>query len=50
MLRYNGIVPVPVEVDEDTLGVSLHDVQKMVSPRTKAIMISYIYGAKFDAK
>ncbi len=43
------MVVVPVEVHSETLGVKLEDVKKVVSPRTKGIMISYIYGAKFDA-
>jgi len=49
VIRYNGMVVVPVEINAETLGVTLEDVKKVVSPRTKAIMISYIYGAKFDA-
>jgi aminotransferase len=49
IVRYNGIVPVPVEVNALTLGSTLEDVKKAVTPRTKGIMISYVYGAKFDA-
>ncbi|CAD8164893.1 unnamed protein product [Paramecium pentaurelia] len=49
VLRLNGLIPVPIEVDSHTLGCTLDQFQKFYSQRTKGIMISYVFGAKFDA-
>ncbi|CAD8088314.1 unnamed protein product [Paramecium sonneborni] len=49
VLRLNGLIPVPIEVDPHTLGCTLDQFKKFYSERTKGIMISYVFGAKFDA-
>ncbi|CAD8173755.1 unnamed protein product [Paramecium pentaurelia] len=49
VLRLNGIIPVPVEVNADTLGCTLDQFKQFYTHKTKGIMISYVFGAKFDA-
>ncbi|KAM3139021.1 hypothetical protein pb186bvf_008832 [Paramecium bursaria] len=49
VLRLHGIIPVPVDVELGTLGCSLEQFKKVISPRTKGIMLSYVFGSKFDS-
>lgn len=49
VIRHSGIIPVPVEIKLDNLGPNLEDIKRVYTKNTKGIMISYIYGAKFDA-
>ena len=50
IVRYHGLIPIPIDIEPNRLAVSLKDVQQKVSPKTKLIVLSYIYGARFDAK
>lgn len=48
VIRYHGIIPVPVEIDPKSLGPKLEDIEKLYNPeKTKAILVSYLYGSKF---
>lgn len=49
IVRYHGIIPVPVEVDLHDLGCTLQQVQDAYTPNTKGIMLSYTYGSKFNS-
>ena len=49
VIRHSGVIPVPVEIKLENLGPNIEDIKKVYTKNTKAIMISYIYGAKFDA-
>ncbi|CAD8065451.1 unnamed protein product [Paramecium primaurelia] len=49
VLRLNGLIPLPIEVDPHTLGCTLDQFKKFYSQRTKGIMISYVFGTKFDS-
>ncbi|KAL4471978.1 hypothetical protein ABPG72_018480 [Tetrahymena utriculariae] len=50
VIRNHGLVPVPVDITDDTLGPSLEDFKKAFSDRTKVVMVSFLYGAKFDTE
>ncbi|BCA94972.1 hypothetical protein TUM19329_13330 [Legionella antarctica] len=39
-----GLKPVFVDIDPDTLGFDLNKLQKSITPYTKAILITYLYG------
>lgn len=50
IMRYHGLIPINVEVDQHTLSSTLEDIKKAYKPgKTKAIMVSYIFGAVYDA-
>jgi len=50
IMRYHGLKPVPVEIDKDSLAPKLEDIKKVYKEGvTKSIMVSYLFGSKFDA-
>ena len=44
----NGLKPVVVDVDLDTLDANADDLREAVSPKTKAIMMAHTLGNPFD--
>jgi perosamine synthetase len=50
ILRYHGLVPIPVDVDVGGLAPKLEDIKRKITPRTKVLMLSFIFGAFFDAE
>jgi len=48
VLRHHGLISVPVEVDVDTLAPEIEDIEKNITERTKAIMLSYVWGVNFN--
>lgn len=50
IVRYHSLVPIPINLSFDQLAPSdYHSLDSLISPKTKAIVISYIYGCQFDA-
>ncbi|KRW98247.1 Pyridoxal phosphate-dependent transferase [Pseudocohnilembus persalinus] len=50
VFRYHGLIPVPVEIDAKTLSPKLEDIKQAYKPgKTTGLMVSYLYGAKFDS-
>ncbi|HVS51205.1 MAG TPA: DegT/DnrJ/EryC1/StrS family aminotransferase [Opitutaceae bacterium] len=45
ILREHGLVPVPVDVDPETLAVDEAMLARVCSPRTRAIVIAHLFGA-----
>lgn len=43
-ITYTGAKPVFVDSYEDTLQVSIEDIQKKITPKTKAVMAVHLYG------
>ncbi|MBC7901034.1 MAG: DegT/DnrJ/EryC1/StrS family aminotransferase [Saprospiraceae bacterium] len=43
-LMYRGAVPVFAEVDTKTLNVTAKTIEKALSPRTKAIIVTHLFG------
>lgn len=41
---YQGAVPVPVDVEEDTWNLNPALLEELVTPRTKAILVVHLYG------
>jgi dTDP-4-amino-4,6-dideoxygalactose transaminase len=48
VLRAHGLVPVPVDVDPSDLGVSLAALERQRTPRTRAVLIAHLFGARLD--
>ena len=44
----NGLVPVFVDVELDTYNISIDELKKAISPKTKAIMIAHTLGNPFN--
>jgi dTDP-4-amino-4,6-dideoxygalactose transaminase len=47
---YEGATPVFADVDRDTGLIDIHEVEKKITPRTKAIIVVHIYGQMVDMK
>jgi dTDP-4-amino-4,6-dideoxygalactose transaminase len=43
-LMYRGAIPVFAEVDTKTLNVTAETIEKQISPRTKAIIVTHLFG------
>jgi len=47
-LLWNGITPVFVDVEPNTLNIDPHKIERAISPATTAIMAVHVYGQKCD--
>ena len=45
----NGLVPIFIDQEKDTWNMDVSSIEKLVSKKTKAIMIVHIYGLPVDA-
>jgi dTDP-4-amino-4,6-dideoxygalactose transaminase len=48
ILRAHGLVPVPVDLDLETLAPTLGALEEAVTPRTRALLVAHLFGARFD--
>jgi len=46
ILRKHGLVPVPVDLDMESLSVSSEALAAAVTPRTRAILVAHVFGAR----
>ncbi len=46
IVRHHGLVPIPVDLDFDTLVVSPLSIQDKISDRTKMIVIAHLFGSR----
>jgi dTDP-4-amino-4,6-dideoxygalactose transaminase len=44
----HGLVPVPVDIDDRTLGPPLNAIARAASPRTRLVLVAHLFGAKVD--
>lgn len=44
VIREHGLIPVPVDIDPETLEPSLADIDALVNERTVALLVAQIYG------
>lgn len=44
----NGLIPVFVDIDLNNYNILVEDIEKAISPKTKAIMIAHTLGNPFD--
>ena len=45
---YEGAIPVPVDVEPDTLNIDVTKIEAKITPRTKAIIVVHLYGHPVD--
>lgn len=50
VIRNHGLVPVPIDIFDSTLGPSFEDFKNAFTSRSKVILVSFLYGAKFEAE
>ncbi len=50
LIRETGAVPVPADIDPDTLNVTPDHVMSRVTPRTRAVMLLHAFGSPAPAK
>ena len=48
VIRHHGLIPVPVDIDPKHLKPTLEDIKNAYTSKTKGIMLSYLYGSRFD--
>ena len=46
IVEHHGLVPVPVDVDLHTLGVSVEAVERAVTSATRAIVVAHLFGSR----
>jgi dTDP-4-amino-4,6-dideoxygalactose transaminase len=46
LLRRHHLTPVPVDVDPHTLSVSAADLERGITPRTRAVLVAHLFGAR----
>ncbi|MFO1078085.1 MAG: DegT/DnrJ/EryC1/StrS family aminotransferase [Planctomycetota bacterium] len=48
VIERHGLVPVPVDVDPATLAPRHDACERAASPRTRALLVAHLFGARFD--
>lgn len=48
IIEHHQLVPVPVAVDADRLEPSLAEIERAITPRTRAILVAHLFGALVD--
>ncbi|MEW6283461.1 MAG: DegT/DnrJ/EryC1/StrS family aminotransferase [Candidatus Eremiobacterota bacterium] len=46
ILRHHGLVPVPVDLNLSTLAVEPRELERAVTPRTRAILVAHLFGSR----
>jgi len=46
ILDHHGLVPIPMDLDPETLAVDPMQIQKLVGSRTKAILVAHLFGSR----
>lgn len=50
IIRHHSIVPVPVEIDPETLAPSLEEIKQAYNKKkTKGILLAYLYGSRYES-
>ncbi|RLN91187.1 hypothetical protein BBJ28_00004765 [Nothophytophthora sp. Chile5] len=47
VLRYHGLVPIPVDLDPETLAVDVKLLRQAVTKNTRLMLIAHIFGSRF---
>lgn len=45
VVRYHGLVPIPIDLDLSTMKPKYESLEKNISPKTKAIILAWVYGS-----
>ncbi len=48
LIRRHGAVPVPIDLDPTTMSPDWGQVERAIGPRTRAVLIAHLFGARLD--
>ena len=48
IVEHHGLVPVPVDLDMQTLAVRPESLRRALSPRTKAVLVAHLFGSRMN--
>jgi perosamine synthetase len=48
LVRHHGFVPVPIDLDMETLAPNLQALEAAITPRTRAVVIAHLLGTRLD--
>src|SRR3954468_7971731 len=48
IVEHHGLVAVPIEVDGRTLQPVVEDLERSITPRTRAILVAHLFGTRID--
>lgn len=48
LVEQHGLVPVPIDLDPETLAVDLDQLRQAIGPRTRAILVAHLFGSRMD--
>lgn len=46
IVQAHGLVPIPVDVDMETLSVDAANIERLVTPRTRVVVIAHLFGSR----
>lgn len=48
IIRYHGLVPVPVDIESDTLEMKTDFLEESITERSCMILVAFLYGTWYD--
>ncbi len=48
IVEHHNLVPVPVSIDADRLEPNIDELERLISPRTRAILMAHLFGSRID--
>jgi perosamine synthetase len=48
IIEHHGLVPVPVDVEAEQLRPSIDQLERSITPRTRAILVAHLFGTRLD--
>jgi dTDP-4-amino-4,6-dideoxygalactose transaminase len=48
IIEQHGLVPVPVDVDAANLELDIEQVERSITPRTRAILVAHLFGSRVE--
>jgi dTDP-4-amino-4,6-dideoxygalactose transaminase len=48
IIRHHGLVPVPIDLDADTLAPQISAMRRALTAETRAVLVAHLFGSHFD--
>lgn len=48
IIKAHGLIPIPLDLNMDSLGPTLVDLEAAITPKTKAIVVAHLFGGIID--
>jgi dTDP-4-amino-4,6-dideoxygalactose transaminase len=48
IIEEHGLVPMPVDIDAATLEVDTDQLERLITPRTRAILVAHLFGSRME--